>query len=77
MLYSLFFSFFLFLNSQRLSFYSARSMRYLGCVVPQGDCMLKLAQKHKRTFFLFLLFKIKINFCIFTAVGGSRVNRIT
>lgn len=45
---------------------------YLGCVIPQGDYMLKLPQKHERTFFLFFLFKIKINlflFCFFYSGG--------
>lgn len=62
-----------FFNSRRPLFYSARSMRYLGCVIPQGDYMLKLPQKHKRTFFLFLLFKIKINFPFFLRQWGGTV----
>lgn len=65
-----------FFNSRRPLFYSARSMRYLGCVIPQGDYMLKLPQKHKRTFLLFLLFKIKINFSVFTAVGRNSDNGV-
>lgn len=65
-LYTAFFFFsFFFSNSRRPLFYIARSMSYLGCVIPQGDYMLKLPQKHRRTFFLFLLFKIKINFSFF------------
>lgn len=58
-------------NSQRSLFYSVRSMRFLGCVIPQGDYMLKLPQKHKRTFFMFL-FKIKINFPFFYSSGQEQ-----
>lgn len=58
-------------NSQRPLLYSARSMHYLGCAIPQGDYMLKLPQKHKRTLFLFLLFKIKISFQFLLQWGGT------
>lgn len=54
-----------FLIPEGLCFVVRDQCVYLGCVIPQGDYMLKLPQKHERTFFLFFLFKIKINLLLF------------